>query len=50
MDVFNEELKNKYYFKHLYEYDKLLLDARRSGIKKSQLFTRMLKRNHELIN
>ena len=47
-NVLKEDVKNKYGFKHLSEDDKLLLDAKRSGIEKLQLFTRMLKRNNAI--
>jgi hypothetical protein len=47
-NVLNEDLQNQYGFKHLSEDDKLLLDAKRSGIEKLQLFTRMLKRNNTI--
>lgn len=48
INVLKENVKNQYGFKHLSEDDKLLLDAKRSGIEKLQLFTRMLKRNHAI--
>jgi hypothetical protein len=47
-NVLKEDVKNQYGFKHLSEDDKLLLDAKRSGIEKLQLFTRMLKRNNAI--
>jgi hypothetical protein len=40
-----QESTSLYGFVHLSEDEKLLIDAKRPGIEKLQLFTRMLKRN-----
>jgi hypothetical protein len=47
-NVLKEDVKDQYGFKHLSENNKLLLDSKRSGIEKLQLFTRMLKRNNAI--
>ena len=49
-NILKEDAKLQYGFKHLSEDDKLLFDAKRSGIEKLQLFTRMLKRNNTIDN
>ncbi len=43
-----QESTPRYGFVHLSEDEKLLIDAKRPGIEKLQLFTRMLKRNSTL--